>query len=328
LSDAGPGVTLPRVRFRDRVKALASSLWRIGERCGVHVLPVHFYSSQPNIHALEQTRAVWAKPSALPGIDADADRQVEALRGICTPYRHEYQEARSFTWATEKGFGRGYGPIEAQALHAFVRHAKPARLLEVGSGVSTYCAYVAAELNRRDGAPCAITCIEPYPRAPLRELPVTLIDRPVQTVPIATFTALRENDILFIDSTHAVRAGGDVNFLVLEVLPRLAPGVLVHVHDIYLPYDYSPQELDVVWFHWSETSLIRALLTDNPRLQIVAALSQLHHERPAALRELFPDYTPRPMTDGLFPRGSDPALHFPSSLWLRVTPIPGTRLAQ
>jgi hypothetical protein len=188
----------------------------------------------------------------------------------------------------------------------------------VGSGVSTYCAHAAAELNRQGGAPCQITCVEPYPMAPLRTLPVTLIDRPVQTVPLEVFGALAANDILFIDSSHTVRVGSDVNYLFLEVMPRLARGVLVHIHDIHLPYDYSPSEMEALWFHWSETSLIRALLTGNTGLAIVACLSQLHHQRPDALREIFPDYRPRPTRDGLFIDGSDPGLHFPSSLWLRV----------
>lgn len=305
-------------RWRERARPLVRTVLRAGERAGVHVTPVHFYSQQPNVQELERTRASWAKPSALPCINADPDAQIEALRRICLPYRDEYTAQNTFTYATERGFGRGYGQIEAEALHGFIRSARPARIIEVGSGVSTYCAHVAAETNRRDGFPCAITCVEPYPRDPLRKMDVTLIDRPVQTVPLDTFATLQENDILFIDSSHAVRVGSDVNYLFLEVIPRLAPGVLIHIHDIFLPYDYSPSELQAVWFHWSETSLIRALLTGNKGLSIVACLSQLHHERAAALAEVFPDYRPRATSDGLFTSTTDDGLHFPSSLWLRT----------
>jgi hypothetical protein len=305
--------------LREWVRPLMQTVTRAGERAGVHVVPVHFYSQQPNVQELERTRAIWARPSAMPGIAADPDAQVAALRRICLPYQREYTAQHTFDYATERGFGRGYGLIEAEALHGFIRSYPPARIIEVGSGVSTYCANAAADINRREGFPCAITCIEPYPRAPLRGMSVTLIDRPVQTVSLNTFATLAANDILFIDSSHAVRVGSDVNFLLLEIIPRLAPGVLIHIHDIHLPYDYSPSELQALWFHWSETSLIRALLTNNPRLEIVACLSQLHHERPAALAEVFPDYRPRPTRDGLFISSTDDALHFPSSLWLRVT---------
>jgi hypothetical protein len=305
-------------QWRGWVRPLIRTLSRAGERAGVHVVPVHFYSQQPSVHELERTRALWARPSAMPGIDADPETQADALRRICLPFQREYTAQPTFAYATEHGFGRGYGLIEAEALHGVIRWAHPARMIEVGSGVSTYCAHVAAERNRREGFPCAITCIEPYPRPPLRTLPVTLIDRPVQTVSLDTFATLEANDILFIDSSHAVRVGSDVNYLVLEVIPRLAPGVLIHIHDIFLPYDYSPAELQAVWFHWSETSLVRALMTDNPRLAIVACLSQLHHERPAILGEIFPDYRPRPTRDGLFTSTTDEDLHFPSSLWLRT----------
>jgi len=191
------------------------------------------------------------------------------------------------------------------------------KINEVGSGVSTYCSLASTELNSQAGYTATITCIEPFPSAALRSMPVTLISRRVQDVLPDVFATLALGDILFIDSTHAVRTGGDVNYLVLEILPRLASGVLVHIHDIYLPYDYSPETLQRAWRQWSETSLVRAFLIDNPRVEILACLSQLHHERPAEMKEVFPDYRPRPTSSGLFSDFDDES-HYPSSLWLRT----------
>lgn len=135
------------------------------------------------------------------------------------------------------------------------------------------------------------------------------------------FESLEENDVLFIDSSHTVKPGGDVNFLVLEVLPRLASGVVVHFHDINFPYDY-PRDILKTFFPASESSLLQAFLAFNRRFQIIFCLSLLHYERPHVLREVFPEYQPQKGRDGLredhVPAFSMPAGHFPSSIWLRV----------
>jgi methyltransferase family protein len=306
------------MRWRDRAKIAIAHAWRLAERLGVHVLPVSFYSQQPNVAELIATRSIWAKPSTLPGIGADPDRQIANLREMCLPYQAEFLGGQAYSHATGHALGPGYGFIEAQALHGIIRHAKPARIIEVGSGVSTYCALAAAELNARQGSPATVTCVEPFPSSALRSMSVTLIQRRAQELGPEVFGSLGAGDILFVDSTHTVRTGGEVNYLILEVLPRLAPGVLVHFHDIYLPYDYSPEALQRYWRQWSETSLIRAYLIDNPRIEIVACLSQLHHERPDDLQQVFPDYKPRRVVDGLFADFDADTAHFPSSLWLRT----------
>jgi hypothetical protein len=221
-------------------------------------------------------------------------------------------------------FGPGYGPVEAQVLHAVVRHFRPRRIIEVGSGVSTACLRAAAGLNARDaGSRARITCIEPYPSDALKALgDVDLVSRPVQSVPAAVFEELGEGDLLFIDSSHSAKTGSDVAYLFLEVLPRLRPGVVVHVHDIYLPYDYSPMSLKTLW-HWNETAFLHALLIHNRRLKTLFCLSLLHHDRREVLRELFPGYDPEPMTDGLVTDAVGPleypSRHFPCAAYLQVT---------
>ena len=310
--------------MRRALQRLIFRLYRALERLGVHVLPVHYYSAQPSTRALEATRAVWARRSSLPGLDADLDRQVETLREICLPWRDETAGNPVYAHAVEHGFGPGYGYVEAQALHAVVRHFRPRRVIEVGSGVSTFCLRHALERNARStGGGFALTCVEPFPSAPLRAMEgVQLVEQPVQELdPQAFFADLGENDLLFIDSSHTVKPGSDVNFLVLEVLPRLRAGVVVHVHDIYLPYDYSPFVLKTL-FHWSETALLRAFLTHNPHARVLFCQSQLHDARPEALREVHPEYRPRPQPKGLVADDvrpfETPDGHFPASLYFQT----------
>jgi predicted O-methyltransferase YrrM len=305
------------------IKRTLLGIHKLGIRLGVHILPVHYYSPIPNIFELERTREVWARKSELPGVAVNLDEQTSNLKNICMPYRSEYAGNAAYQEAVSSYFGPGYGYIEAQALHAFVRHYKPKRIVEVGSGVSTYCMLKAAEMNGKEtGQSAGIVSIEPYPSERLRGLrQIELMAKPVQTIPLAVFTELGRNDLLFIDSSHAVKPGGDVNYLILEVLPRLRQGVVVHFHDIYLPYDYQ-RDVCRTFLHWTETALLRAFLIGNEKAKIVACLSHLHYERKDILREVFPEYHPQTDVNGLSPESykafdSIPE-HFPSSIYIQI----------
>jgi len=151
--------------------------------------------------------------------------------------------------------------LDSRALFVFLNEIKPARMIEVGSGFSSL---LIADVNTRFlNNSCKFQCIEPYPReflvggvAGVSEL----IVQKVQDIPPGYFETLDEGDILFIDSSHVCKTGSDVNFLYFEILPRLKPGVLIHIHDIFLPLEY-PQE----WVidenrSWNEQYLLRALL--------------------------------------------------------------------
>jgi hypothetical protein len=181
----------------------------------------------------------------------------------------------------------------------------------------------ASEMNAKEtGANFKIVSIDPYPCSRLRTLPgIELITQPAQTVPLEVFTELEERDLLFIDSTHTVKAGSEVNYLILEVLPRLHKGVIVHFHDIFLPYDYQ-RDVCRTFSHWAETSLLRAFLIFNEKVKIVVCLSHLHYERKDVLRRVFPEYNPQPDGNGLSSEKYKPfdpiPEHFPSSTYLQI----------
>ena len=305
------------------LKKISLAIYKIGTRFGVHIVPVHYYTPLANPIALSKTKELWAKKSSLPGVDIDLGEQVENLRKICLPFQSEYQGNRAYLSAINQRYGPGYGYIEAQAFHGILRSIKPRRLIEVGSGVSTYCALQALQKNREEsGSDFSVTCIEPYPSDTLKATPdVELISDFVQKVPIETFSNLKENDILFIDSSHTVKPGGDVNYLFLEILPRLNPGVIVHVHDIYFPYDYPRTVLDS-YLQWMETSLLRAFLIHNRKARIIFCLSHLHYDRQKALLDVFPEYQPQADESGLRVGAEHPFAeqkgHFPSSIYFQV----------
>ncbi len=310
-------------RLKDAIKRFLFRVYKLGTRLGVHIMPVHYYSPVPDVIELERTRDEWARKSRLPGLDVDLDQQLEALRAVCLPFQDEYAGNAAYREGVAQSYGPGYGYIEAQALHGVIRHYKPRRIVEVGSGVSTHCMLAAMNLNRSEGTDSgSMTCVEPYPSARLKQTAqIELLARKVQAVPADFFGQLGNGDFLFIDSSHAVRPGGDVNYLILEVLPVLQPGVIVHVHDIHLPYDYQPNVLKT-FLHWSETSLLRAYLAHNERMTILFCLSHLHHDRQDGLKEIFPEYDPAPSIHGLNPDSvrpfEHPPQHVPSSIYLRT----------
>jgi hypothetical protein len=302
---------IPKV-VRETGKKLFLAVHKAGARTGLIILPNHYYIGVPDVVSLAATTDQWARRSTMPDGQSDISQQAKTMRKMCSPFEEEYRGNVHFRKASLQHFGPGYGYIEAQALHGVIRSLKPARVIEVGSGVSTYCMLQALSLNSNQ---YDLTCIEPNPSAWLRSSKVNLIDRPVQWVSRDFFMSLDSGDFLFIDSSHTVKTGGDVNYLILEILPVLRPGVVVHFHDITLPYDYSPDTLQS-FIHPQETSLLRAFLVGNRRFQIVFCMSQIHHDLPEALKQTFPEYRPEEMRNGLWidrRRG-----HFPSSLYLRV----------
>lgn len=141
----------------------------------------------------------------------------------------------------------------------------------------------------------------------------------MQTVPVSKFQELSAGDFLVIDSSHTVRPGGDVNYLILEILPRLSKGVFVHFHDIFLPYDY-PRNVLSSYFQWMETSLVRAFLINNHKARVIFCLSQLHYDRKVAFKEIFPDYIPANAENGLEadPNADPNKKHFPASIYLEI----------
>ena len=303
------------------LKTLAKRGWhrsfRLLQRAGINLLPDHFYSTVPNLADLER-RSDWRKPRSMHGIlQRDIDAQVALLGTWLSPHA-DVLRGRSVHREAFVGGGTdgGYGEIEAEVLFGFVATNKPRRITQVGCGVSTAICLSAAE---RAGYKPDIVCFEPYPSAYLQEAArkgsIRLVAQFAQTVDYDVIADLDDGDLLFIDSTHAVKPGSEVNYLIHEVLPRLKPGVWAHFHDIYFPYDYARDTLDGDMLFPQESSLLYAFLSGNGRFRVEASLSMIHYAKPDALRALIPKYEPSGQVDGL---RADGGRHFPSAAWLRV----------
>lgn len=305
----------------DREKGrIARRLLEVSQLGPFSLVPRHFYSQIPDLRELKASYD-WRGPRSMIGVrGVSIESQLEFAESCCDQELVELFAQRDVHGDAEvANEAVGYGPIEAGFLYCFVRTVRPPRVVQVGAGVSTSILLDAASDG---GFSMDVVCVEPYPtkflRRAAREGRLTLIEEKAQAVLLDDLTAVPSGGLLFIDSTHAVRPGGEVNRLILEVLPRLSPGSFVHFHDIFFPYDYSPDLLREDVFFWSESAMLQAFLTENPRFEVCVSMSMLHHDVPCELQRILPAYQPANTPSGLF---GDPQArgHFPSSLYLRVS---------
>ena len=291
-------------------------LFEVGQRFGVNVLPRHFYSEVPCIEELRRDSS-WRKPHTMHGVrGAEPGPQLAFVEACCHP-EVVRRLARNdvFAHACAANGEPGFGPTDADFLFAFVQAIRPPRIVQVGCGVSTAVMLLAAA---EAGYQPEVVCVEPYPTGFLRQADregkVRLVAEKAQTVALETLTNLGPGGFLFVDSTHTVKPGSEVNRLILEVLPRLEPGSWVHFHDIYFPYNYQRGLLDDELFFCNESALLHAFLINNPAVAIRASLSMLHDAEPARLGRSLPNYRPAPSQDGLRLANGE----FPGSIYLET----------
>lgn len=306
---------LDRVAFNSRKRRIRLAQWFFGLFGFNIVKKKDYYSVLPVLSEIEATRERWEKPSALTGVDIDVAVLEKNLGALADTWDAEFTATTGdYIPNTQKGFGPGYPYFDARTLYFMLREHKPKRYLEIGSGLSTYYTSLAAKQNAAEGSPLQITCIEPYPFDALRTIEgFDLIEGFVQDVPLERFEELEAGDVLFIDSSHALKIDSDVAFLFMEALPRVKPGVIVHIHDIHFPYNH-PFPADYWLFgerwpvYWQEVMLVQAFLQFNESFEVLLSTPMVRHFDEQFLVDRFSDYTP-------LAQDRNP----PSSLWLKRT---------
>ena len=274
---------------RDRLKGLATrATTRAAARLGLDVVPRGSYSPLANVPAPDD--ASWDRRMDLPGLRLGLDEQVDLVREALADHVGAFAVPPPFR--LDNPF---YGPGDAELLFALLRHEPPVRILELGSGWSTHVARAAAP-----EAELVAVDLEPQLALP-RGVRHERVD--AAELPLDRFAALEAGDVLFVDTTHVAKRGGEVNRVVLAVLPRLRRGVRVQFHDIFLPYDY-PRLFFELGGHFSEQYLLAALLTGTDEWEVEIAAQALHRERADALAAAIPSLR-RPGPVG------------PSAFWLR-----------
>ena len=285
------------------LKTVYRRLHRLGlqllARAGLNVARTSdYYSPLPVRSDPERNVLRWNRPSELVGIPYDLKAMKALLAKLVGEYGAELAGLPSYEESKALGYGPGFTQVDAQVTYFMVRHLKPSRYLEVGSGLSTWYAWQAAQKNAAEGHPCRLAAIDPYSTTRVGEIPgLTLHRKPIQETEFPLFEELGEGDVFFIDSTHVVKVDGDVPFVYLEAVPRLAPGVWIHSHDIHFPYNVPhPAEAYVLgakWpMYWTEAMLLQAFLSHNPSYRLELAAPLLRHFDPNFLSQTLPGYRP------------------------------------
>jgi hypothetical protein len=261
------------------------------QRRGWHLQPNHFYVPLNDVAFLRANPQLWHDRGLPKGVDWDLDGQLEVAR---TVERHR-AELDDVSFEPQPGPARyiwnngAFSGADAIVYYGLVRDRRPRRVVEVGSGWSSLLLARALERNGPE-APCAVTLVEPFPNEQVfaglpREWEVHR--QIVQHADLGIFERLQAGDICFYDGSHCVRTGGDVNWFLFEVMPRLAPGVLVQIHDIFLPDDYHDDWVYDEGLSWNEQYLVQAFLMHNDAWRVRIANHMLYRKRPDALAGLY-----------------------------------------
>ena len=291
------------------------------ERCGLAVSRVRdYYSPLPVRSQLLEHRARWDRPSEMAGVDYDLDAMRALHSRLMAAHHGEYRQLIPYEQAKALGYGPGFTTYDAMWLFLLLRELKPSRYIEIGSGLSTWYALQAFALNAAEGSPCRSTAVDPYALDKTRALAeLEVLAEPVQSIDLSLFAELGAGDVLFIDSTHVVKIDGDVPRLYLDIVPALAPGVVVHAHDVHFPYNTPyPAEQYIArakWpYFWTEAMLLQAFLSGNRDFRIVFSPPLLRFHDEAFLRDSIPDYRPVQVEDH--------DTHY-GSLWFERAPSSG-----
>jgi hypothetical protein len=252
---------------------------KIFMQLGILPVPDHYY--EPMINPKKHLTKPLSDDRPLHGINLNVTEQLDLLAKF-----NYNEELPAFPLQKTKNIeyhydNVSYGSGDSEYLYGIIRHFKPGRIIEIGSGHSTLMARNAIAKNKQEvpGYACQHICIEPYEQPFLEKIGVEVLREKVEEVDKSVFQQLEANDILFIDSSHIIRPQGDVLFEYLELLPILKPGVLVHVHDIFTPKDY-PDGWIFEHILWNEQYLLEAFLSFNSEFKIIGALNYLvHHHR-------------------------------------------------
>jgi len=248
------------------------------KKIGIFPLTSNYYEPLFNFDNLKNKLS---EKRNLPGIKFDTDNQIKNLR------KFNYQkELDKLSFNINNNF---FEAGDAEIYYQMIRHFKPNKIIEIGSGHSSLIAKEAIRNNKEiDNFKSELICIEPYENKWLEEKDIKVIRQKVEEVDVGFFTELNKNDILFIDSSHVIKPQGDIIKIFLEILPKLKTGVIIHIHDIFSPRDYPENWLKIENRFFNEQYLLEGILDNSSRYNVILSLNLLKHDFYNELKNVCP----------------------------------------
>lgn len=278
------------------LRLLSGKTFEFFQMLGFHITLVRYSSPIPDTRFLRRKPELWSRELPLAALDLNIDEQKSLVETIYSLFYEEYMafplERTNDPMQYYLNNG-SFGFVSGQMHYGMVRYFKPKKVIEVGAGYSTLASLAALRKNAEEGYDYEFTTIDPYPPPFIKKVALGvghLVAKKAEDIDIGFFDSLSENDLLFIDSSHTVKIGGDVNFLILEVLPRLKKAVIVHIHDIQFPYEYPQSYALEDHNFWQEQYLVQAFLVYNNSFKILWCASYMHHKYPKLVTRYFSPY--------------------------------------
>lgn len=254
----------------------------------VGILPLidHYY--EPMINPKRDFKDSYEEDRLLVGINFNIENQLKYLKSLS--YSEELSDI-SFEKIGKNEYhyqNKNFEFVDADALYNVIRHEKPQKIIEIGAGFSSLMIQKAVQANLNFNSHKARhICIEPYENEWLEQLDIELVRKPIEEMDMQEISTLGRNDILFVDSSHMIRPSGDVLYIMQNIIPNLAQGVLIHIHDIFTPRHYPQHWVENHRF-WNEQYLLESFLTFNKDFEIVLSINHLYHNYKNELTQAFP----------------------------------------
>lgn len=254
--------------------------------------PGHYYSPIVLVDDLSKhEHNIWNKSETygITGINLNTENQIDLINNLSMYYceiQYSSEKQKNLRYYYENGF---YSYTDGIVLYSMIRHFKPNRIIEIGSGFSSALMLDVNQLYFNHSI--NLTFIEPYPNrlysliSNKDKTNTNIIESKLQSIPIEVFEKLETGDILFVDSSHIVKTGSDVNYIIFDILPNLKRGVLIHFHDIFYPFEY-PKKWVFGGRNWNENYFLQAFLMYNNNFEIKLFSDYIHKHHKDAFRNM------------------------------------------
>ena len=295
------------VHFRWGEEGIFRNNFNAWQDAGFHLLPCPGASPIPHVNRMSDETVFGKLPCD--GIDWNLEQQVGLIGTITSRFGAELAAFSDAKNDLQFRFNNGqFEAVDAEILYGLIRNSRPKTILEYGFGANSLATADAVTRNRQEGDTITYTTINPAAFGDMtrfsgiRGLP-TADRRPIQDIPPEEFDVLQASDMLLIDSSHIFSPGSDVEHILLRILPRLAEGVIVHFHDIFLPRAYPASWVRAEHIFWNEQNVLLAFLSFNHAFRVIFSAAYLHHGHKQLLSRISGRY--------------DAAASDPGSLWLQ-----------
>lgn len=276
------------------------------------LVPIHYYTPLTELKIIPNHKLL--EKADFSKINYDQSESLLFLDNLIKHIQY-FSKLDHFNIGQLKQYGKGYGYLESIILQSMIAKSKPTKIIEIGSGVSTFCMISALkDLDYK----FEMLVVDPFVSKQLEKLVnknsnITIIKEKAENVQIRDYLNFNA-DFLFIDTSHAVRPLGDVDFIYNRLLPKIN-NCIIHIHDIFFPYLYQSNLKDNPWYQWSETQLLYCYLTNNIKSKIILDTSELFHNKKEVFTKIFPNVKLAKFEKGLR-IDKDKDRYFPASIYL------------